>query len=140
MIARWRLPDKDELNAMYNVLHKNGVGGFANDFYWSSSVYNANNAWNLYFDIGFQYNYDKNLTFRVRAVRDFKSHKNYNIADRTHYGYVFHKDGNHYKECKITDEQQPISWYNAIEKYPFPSLLEILALKTREIRDNMRAL
>ena len=33
----WRLPLKEELNALYDNLKKLGVGGFANVFYWSSS-------------------------------------------------------------------------------------------------------
>ncbi len=48
------------------------VGGFANDNYWSSTEYDANNAWNQNFNNGNQNNTNKNNTFRVRAVRGFK--------------------------------------------------------------------
>lgn len=50
----------------------NVVGGFANNNYWSSSEYNANNAWNQNFNNGNQNNNNKNNTNYVRAVRGFK--------------------------------------------------------------------
>ena len=67
----WFLPSKDELYLLY--LQKNVVGGFANNYYWSSSEYVSNNAWSQYFDYGNQpnFNYGKNFTFPVRAVRAF---------------------------------------------------------------------
>jgi hypothetical protein len=69
----WFLPSKDELNLMYQNLKLFGVGGFADLYYWSSSEYNANYAWNQDFLSGDQtHPYpDKNNTFRVRAVRAF---------------------------------------------------------------------
>jgi len=72
----WFLPSKDELNLMYTNLEVYGVGGFADDYYtsdyWSSSEYDAPNAWGQYFANGNQYaNYSKNLYERVRAVRAF---------------------------------------------------------------------
>jgi len=61
---------------MYQNLKLFGVGGFADDYYtsdyWSSSEYDAPNAWSQYFANGNQYaNYSKNLYERVRAVRAF---------------------------------------------------------------------
>ena len=67
----WFLPSKDELNQMYLNLELYGYGGFASDFYWSSSKYNANYAWRQYFGNGNQYYLGKEETIRVRAVRDF---------------------------------------------------------------------
>ncbi|MBU0487073.1 MAG: DUF1566 domain-containing protein [Bacteroidetes bacterium] len=67
----WFLPSKDELNAMYSNLHLNGVGGFANNVYWSSSESNAINAWLQYFDNSYQ-DYDgKYNPGYVRCVRSF---------------------------------------------------------------------
>ena len=68
----WRLPTKEELNLMYLNLHENNIGGFADYFHWSSSEYDASNAWDQFFYNGLQYNTNKNYTLYVRAVRDFK--------------------------------------------------------------------
>ncbi len=67
----WFLPSKDELNLMYTNLKLQGVGGFADGFYWSSSEYGAVYAWLQTFNDGYQYYNGKNGTFRVRAVRAF---------------------------------------------------------------------
>ena len=68
----WRLPDKEELNMMYENLHKRGVGGFADEVYWSSSKFLIFFAWYQYFKDGYQ---NASITFyyyaRVRAVRAF---------------------------------------------------------------------
>jgi hypothetical protein len=63
----WFLPSKDELDAIWD----NGVGGFAGDYYWSSSEAGANAAWSQYFGDGSQYDDGKGAYYRVRAVRDF---------------------------------------------------------------------
>jgi hypothetical protein len=65
----WYLPSKDELNLLYS--QKDVVGGFASDFYWSSSQYDSYYAWLQYFGPGTQYYDVKYLTYRVRAVRAF---------------------------------------------------------------------
>jgi hypothetical protein len=49
----WRLPDKDELLAMYEQLHKQGKGNFRDTWYWSSSQDNSGNAWYVNFGSGF---------------------------------------------------------------------------------------
>jgi hypothetical protein len=81
----WFLPSKDELNLMYENLadsdssntnsgpeDPNNVGGFANDYYWSSTQRNLYNAWSQYFGFGDQNaDTDKYGTLRVRAVRAF---------------------------------------------------------------------
>jgi hypothetical protein len=65
----WFLPSKDELNLLYQ--QKAVVGGFANDFYWSSTVLNSSYAWYQDFIFGAQKYYNKGTTLRVRAVRAF---------------------------------------------------------------------
>lgn len=83
----WFLPSKDELYEICWVLHSrrwngssaednpaygtNRVGGFAADFYWSSSEYDANLARSQFFFNGDQTAYPKNNIMRVRAVRAF---------------------------------------------------------------------
>ena len=67
----WRLPTKYELNEMYVNLHQQGLGGFVNSFYWSSTENDNSNAWVQYFFNGYQIsNYKFNLN-SVRAVRAF---------------------------------------------------------------------
>ncbi len=65
----WYLPSKDELNKLY--LNKTVIGGFAGDFYWSSSEYGSSGAWYQDFNNGKQNLYGKNGNLWVRAVRAF---------------------------------------------------------------------
>lgn len=67
----WRLPTKDELNLMYENLHKKGFGGFGSYYYWSSTEYVSNLVWNQNFSNGNQYFNGKSNTTHVRAVRAF---------------------------------------------------------------------
>jgi len=70
----WFLPSKDELNLMYENLKVYGVGGFADEYYWSSSQYYphfAHYAWTQYFYNGDQSSHPKKTRLRVRAVRAF---------------------------------------------------------------------
>ena len=65
----WRLPTKDELNAMYNNLRKSNKGGFKNESYWAA---NGNSAYAQNFGAGND-NTAPNVTEKkwVRAVRTF---------------------------------------------------------------------
>jgi hypothetical protein len=65
----WYLPSKDELNKLY--LNKTSIGGFASNYYWSSSEYSSIYAWKQYFNSGFQWYFNKYDTGYVRAVRAF---------------------------------------------------------------------
>jgi|TARA_R100000501_G_C2611582_1_gene106070 hypothetical protein len=65
----WRLPTKDELNILYE--NKDKIGGFANNYYWSSTEVDNDDAWVQYFNGGIQFSYYKNYTSYVRAVRAF---------------------------------------------------------------------
>ena len=67
----WFLPSKYELDQMYLNLKAQAVGGFVGTHYWSSSEFDANYAWSQFFGNGGQSNYDKDNTYRVRAVRAF---------------------------------------------------------------------
>ncbi|WP_347986167.1 DnaJ domain-containing protein [Methylomonas sp. AM2-LC] len=65
----WRLPLKDELNLLFQ--QKELVGGFSDDFYWSSTHMGEGCAWQQNFGGGGQISYKNNDQCKVRAVRDF---------------------------------------------------------------------
>ena len=65
----WHLPTKDELTLLFN--HKDIIGGFVDNHYWSSTEYAFIFAWNQNFDTGKQFNGGKVNEFYVRAVRTF---------------------------------------------------------------------
>lgn len=68
----WYLPNKDELNYIYQNLRKPGkISG--NSWFWSSSEYYNDDifAWLQRFSDGSQYYLDKNSANSVRAVRAF---------------------------------------------------------------------
>lgn len=65
----WFLPSKDELRALYN--QRQIVGGFDENYYWSSSEYSSRNAWDLDFYDGYHYRGWKANAYAVRAIRAF---------------------------------------------------------------------
>jgi hypothetical protein len=65
----WFLGSLGEMELMYDNLQ--GVGGFVEYYYWSSSEYATNYAWNHYFNNGNQGYNDKDATGYVRPVRAF---------------------------------------------------------------------
>ena len=68
----WRLPTKQELNLLYQNM--NAIGGFASNYYWSSTEDEDNNfnAWCQRFDNGDQDVTSTSFsTIYVRAIRDF---------------------------------------------------------------------
>jgi len=65
----WRLPTKDELNLLY--INKDKIGGFAINFYWSSTEIDTNYAWIQVFTIGNKFKFNKFNPIYVRAVRAF---------------------------------------------------------------------
>ncbi len=67
----WFLPSKDELNLMYENLRLIGIGGFANNFYWSSSQCDSYFSWTQDFANGSQGKALKGSNRSVRAVRAF---------------------------------------------------------------------
>jgi len=105
----WRLPSKEELNAMYVQLHDKGLGGFASDNYWSSSGYGNNLAWLQYFGSGYQYYYYKDCAKRVRLVQDMPEADSNNPL-------VITLDGKYF-EVAEGDEPRRLTWYKAMEKW-----------------------
>jgi len=68
----WYLPSLGELQLLYSNLRVQGIGGFLNDIYYSSSQFNPYDAWCMFFDYGNVYNGAKDHpSYRVRAVRAF---------------------------------------------------------------------
>ena len=63
----WRLPTKDELYMLYK--NREEIGGFADNFYWSSTENGASYAWLQNFFYGNQTNSNKYNYNYVRAVR-----------------------------------------------------------------------
>jgi len=69
----WFVPSKDELNMMYKNLKLNGLGGFHNNFYWSSSIRKID-GWYQHFGSGNQNVNPLNLRgsdLLVRPIRAF---------------------------------------------------------------------
>ena len=69
----WSLPSQDELNALYYYTGRNAIGGFAADFYWSSSQVSKTQAWYQSFKNGSQYGGGSGKTAQngLRPVRAF---------------------------------------------------------------------
>jgi hypothetical protein len=65
----WYLPSKDELNKLY--LNQGAIGGFGSGYYWSSSEFDAPDAYFQKLGDGSQPEFIKSLTNGVRAVRTF---------------------------------------------------------------------
>ena len=81
--SEWYLPAKDELDQLYTVkdyvnaaIEKITAGDdtvtkLGTGWYWSSSQYDLNDAWDQRFSDGYQSSYYKDYTYSVRAVRAF---------------------------------------------------------------------
>ena len=65
----WYLPSMDELNQLY--INKDAIGGFANNYYWSSTEATNFSAWYQGFYDGYQNYGSKHIGNNVRAVRAF---------------------------------------------------------------------
>lgn len=65
----WYLPSKHELNLLY--IQKAVVGGFANNYYYSSTEYDSSSVWGQNFYFGYQGYNEKYPANYVRAVRAF---------------------------------------------------------------------
>lgn len=70
----WRLPTIEELNLIYDQLHKSGLGGFKDDetqSYWSNSEVDSESSLVFNFSRGNTESLNKNTKKFVRAVRDY---------------------------------------------------------------------
>ena len=65
----WFLPSRDELAEMF--LHRDILGGFPSNYFWSSSQFDNDNAWGVVFSDGQQYHESKLQFQYVRAIRSF---------------------------------------------------------------------
>jgi hypothetical protein len=65
----WYLPSQYELHLLY--LQQEAVGGFSEDFYWSSTEYNDIAAWGHYFGQNTEIYNAKYYSEYVRAIRAF---------------------------------------------------------------------
>jgi hypothetical protein len=65
----WYLASRFELLKLYE--NRVAIGGFLNLRYWSSSQFNANNAWRLDFAVGTQGGSQKDTSAVVRPIRSF---------------------------------------------------------------------
>jgi hypothetical protein len=109
----WFLPAKNELSAMYAELHVYGVGGFASDYYYTSTESNYLNVNIVNFSDGTINNSLKYSVFHVRACRAFTSEVNYNLRDiGLAGGYIFWKSGNNYLEAAPIDQSTGSVWSN----------------------------
>jgi len=67
----WYLPSKDELGLMFNNLKMNGIGGFTNHNYLTSSEITIDTMWIQDFVSGSSSGNFKFFTYYVRAIRSF---------------------------------------------------------------------
>lgn len=67
----WFLPSRFELIALYENLHKTGIGGLQNSYYWSSTDSLLNSAYIVWMSSGNSYKEEKFLAYSVRAIRSF---------------------------------------------------------------------
>lgn len=64
-----RLPNIDELEAMYEQLHKKGIGNFKDEIYWSATPFSADAAWYFDFKNGRDGTMSKKLTANIRLIK-----------------------------------------------------------------------
>lgn len=68
----WRLPEREELQAMRLQLYRKTQGDFQNKWYWSATPNTAGSCWGLHFGNGLEYYNFKTDHGCVRPVRDFR--------------------------------------------------------------------
>jgi hypothetical protein len=108
-MSNWRLPTRNELKTMYVRLHQKGLGGFASDFYWSSSEYSNHYAWFQYFGNGTRNVSCKDSKHPVRLVQDLPEVNSSKNLVLTLSGKYF--------EVALKDEPKLMTWYKAMKKH-----------------------
>ena len=69
--TNWALPDRGELSLMYQNLHSKKLGGFYDNYYWSSVQDGSSYAYCQNFNSGLQGLSSQSSSLWVRAVRSF---------------------------------------------------------------------
>ncbi len=62
----WYLPSLVELDTIYS--YKAAIGGFSNDYYWSSTESNTSYSWMISFNDGSHFQYRKDSLYSLRCV------------------------------------------------------------------------
>jgi hypothetical protein len=117
---KWYLPSRDELGTCWIVLKKFLIGGFSDGYYWSSTEYNATQAYFYLFLDGTENVVNKSNTFYVRAIHKFISAIHYSIQGAGPAGgwiitSTDNGDGTHtYYEAAPSDISISQAWSNII--------------------------
>jgi TolB-like protein len=67
----WFLPSKEELNLLADNLKDRGLGGFTDEWYWSSTQDTEDRAWDQRFYDGYPYSTNRKNAAWVRPIRAF---------------------------------------------------------------------
>jgi uncharacterized protein (TIGR02145 family) len=117
-LSDYFLPSHEESNSLFLQLKGYGVGGFADDIYWTSTEYGASDAEGVNFASGLFSGYAKSDQHRVRACRRFTSSADYALRDTGQGGgLIFIKINNYdgtytYYEAAPTDQSAAKLWSN----------------------------
>jgi len=65
----WYVPSRDELSLLWEK--RDTIGGFVPEWYWSSSEYNTNYGWFVYFPDGRQMYANRFNFIHLRCIRSF---------------------------------------------------------------------
>ena len=111
----WFLPSKNLLTAMYTNLKAEGVGGFTERLYWSSSEFSATHASTFYFFNGTDDQFGKGSGgIAVRACHSFTAAVGaYELRDTGPAGgLICYIDGTTFYEAAPSDQSISKAWSN----------------------------
>jgi hypothetical protein len=116
VFSDWFLPSKDELEQMYINLANEGVGGFSDALYWSSSESSSSLSWRVQMIVGSPAIdvSPKSAGLRVRACRTFTDDSGqYSLRDvGPGGGLVFYISGITHYEAAASDQSTGSAWSN----------------------------